>query len=173
MLPNLMFYFLAGVIIISATYTAFTNHLVHAAFSLLVTFFGLAGLYLYLAADFVGLTQVLIYVGGILVLFLFGIMLTHHPEGGPWESTRQWWLGLITLAGLGALMIPAVYQTPWPIVADLADKTVESTISPIAVDLLTKYLVPFEVASLLLLVALIGAVVIARGEPRAQQSSRE
>lgn len=164
-IPDFFFYFLAGVVIASALFTAFTRNLIHAAFSLLMTFLGLACLYLYLGADFVGLAQVLIYVGGILVLLLFGVMLTHDPSSVEQKDTRQFWTGLLMVTALGALLIAVVIQTPWPTLSPGELPEATSNISAIAQQLLTTYLLPFEIASILLLVALIGAVVVARGEP--------
>lgn len=164
-LPGGLFYFLTGIVVASALFTAFTRNLVHAAFSLLLTFLGLACLYLYLGADFVGLAQVLVYVGGILVLLLFGVMLTNDPASVEEKDTRQFWTGLLISVGLGAVLITIVMQTPWPVLAPSELPEAESTLSFIATGLLTTYLLPFEIASVLLLIALIGAVVIARGEP--------
>ena len=164
LLPDLIFYAMAGVVLGSALYTALTRNLVRAAFSLMFTFFGMACLYLYLGADFVGIAQVIIYVGGILVLLLFGVMLTGQPTEGDTVQTRQLKGGTLVLVMLLAALAPVIFLTPWAVTDTPAAPSGESTIAPIASQLLTTYLVPFEVASLLLLVALVGAVVIARGE---------
>lgn len=173
LLPSLLFYVFAGAVIGSAAFTAFTSNLVHAAFSLLFTFFGLACLYLYLGADFVGLSQIVIYVGGILVLLLFGVMFTGHLSASVVKQTLNFKTGLVLLIVLFVLMLPVAFRTAWP-VAQAADlPQTKSTISEIANLLLTQYLLPFEVASLLLLVALIGAVVIARGEQKEDETDAE
>ncbi len=170
-LHSLVFYGLAGIVLASAFFTAFSSNLVHAAFSLLFTFFGLACLYIQLGADFVGVSQVLIYVGGILVLLLFGVMFTGSLAGGSVRQTIQYKWGIGFLVLLMLLLLPIVYVTPWFSMADPQGKSLESTISAIGKLLLTDYLLPFEIASLLLLVALIGAVVIARGEPKVREES--
>lgn len=180
LLPNLIFYCLAVIILVSAAFTAFASNLVHAAFSLLFTFFGVAALYLYLSADFVGVSQVIIYVGGILVLLLFGVMFTGSQPGGNIRQTLQTKRGIFLLVLMFCMLIPVVFITPWPGIAEGGTNTIiESsntavgTVADIGKMLLTKYLLPFEIASLLLLVALIGAVVIARGEPTAQPDMEE
>lgn len=169
-LPSLVFYALAGVVAGSAAFAAFTSNLVHAVFSLLFTFFGLAGIYLYLGADFVGLSQVLIYVGGILVLLLFGVMFTGEAAEGR-RQTLNFKTGLVVMALLFVAMLPIAFKTVWPLAPAGALPQAESTISEIATLLLTRYLIPFEAASLLLLVALIGALVIARGEQKDDSQS--
>lgn len=166
LLSNLMFYFLAAVVIGSAAYTAFSNRLVHAAFSLLFTFFGLACLYISLGADFVGISQVIVYVGGILVLLLFGVMFTQQVEGGDEKQTMQWKWGIAFLVLFFLVLLPVIFVTPWPVMQDAAAKVPSSTIVNVGKLLLTKYFLPFEIASLLLLIALIGAVVIAKGEAK-------
>ncbi len=174
LLHSLVFYVLAFIVLASAAYTAFSPHLVRAAFSLLFTFFALAGLYIYLGADFVGISQVIIYVGGILVLLLFGVMFTVNLSGaGTEKQTLQVKWGILFLILLLVLLLPIAFTTPWQVMPNPETKSIESTVSPVGVGLLTKYLLPFEIASLLLLIALIGAVIIARGEPKVRQESTE
>jgi NADH-quinone oxidoreductase subunit J len=172
-LHSLLFYVFAIIVLGSAVFTAFSPNLVHAAFSLLFTFFGLACMYILAGADFVGISQIIIYVGGILVLLLFGVMFTGRQEGGSErKQTIQMKRGLLLLAGLLLMMIPMIFMTDWNVMLNPAEKTLESTITPVGVGLLTTYLLPFEIASLLLLIALIGAVVIARGEPKAGETEQ-
>ena len=78
---DIIFYFFAFITIVSAAIVVFSRNIIHSAFSLMFTFFGVAGLYVMLNADFIAVTQVLIYVGGILVLILFGVMLTTKVIG--------------------------------------------------------------------------------------------
>ncbi len=173
LLPNLIFYVFAFIVLVSAVYTAFAPKLVHAAFSLLFTFLGLACIYIYLGADFVGITQIVIYVGGILVLLLFGVMFTAQESSQVIKQTLHFKWGIALLVLLFCLMIPAMMMTPWPVMDEPNEATLESTIFPVGEMLLTKYLLPFEIASLLLLIALIGAVVIARGEPKTPVEEEE
>lgn len=165
-LPSLVFWVLAVVTVGSAMITAFARTLMYAGFALLFTFLGVVGLYLYLNADFLGVAQLVIYVGGILVLLLFGVMFTHG--GGlrkqPGRRAMQ-----IPSAAIGTMivfivLVHVVLYTPWPTYT--AARAPQPTTRIIGELLLTKYLLPFEVASMLLLVALVGAMVIARGEAR-------
>ncbi|MBD3268224.1 NADH-quinone oxidoreductase subunit J, partial [bacterium] len=123
-------------------------------------------LYIYLGADFVGISQVIIYVGGILVLLLFGVMFTRNMGRSLIKQTLQMKHGVAFLIFLFIGLLPVIYVTPWPILDDVSQKPIESTISAIGEMLLTKYLLPFEIASLLLLIALVGAMVLARTEPK-------
>ena len=146
--------------IISASIVVLSNNLIYSAVSLLFTLLGIAGLYVFLWADFIAITQILIYVGGILVLIIFGIMLTHRiTDVTLSQSSNQQMLGggiiLIIFLGLSFMML----NTPW-----FQDTAVEpqETINQIGYLLMIDYLLPFEVASILLLVALIGAALLSR-----------
>jgi len=147
--------------IIPSFWVAFSNDIVHAAFSLLFTFFGVAGLYVLLGADFIGVVQVIIYIGGILVLIIFGVMMTERGKmlrltvklpGRIFAAL----LSLIILVGL----FLAIIRTPWPIAASPAQPV--PTSAAIGELILGKYLIPFEVVALLLLASLVGAVLIVR-----------
>ena len=157
---NLIFWFIALMTIISASIVVLSNNLIYSAVSLLFTLLGIAGLYVFLWADFIAITQILIYVGGILVLIIFGIMLTHRiTDVTLSQSSNQQILGggiiLIIFLGLSFMML----NTPW-----FQDTAVEpqETINQIGYLLMIDYLLPFEVASILLLVALIGAALLSR-----------
>ena len=147
--------------IIPSFWVAFSNDIVHAAFSLLFTFFGIAGLYVLLGADFIGVVQVIIYIGGILVLIIFGVMMTER--GKMLQMSIQLpgkifaaLLSLIITAGL----FLAVIRTAWPIVPTPAAPG--PTSAAMGELILSKYLIPFEVVALLLLASLVGAVLIVR-----------
>jgi NADH-quinone oxidoreductase subunit J len=161
MLLAIIFTIFAAIIIISASMVVFSQNIVYSAFSLLFTFFGIAGLYVLLAADFLAATQLLIYVGGILVLLLFGVMLTHkiHEINLSNESMRLAPAAIVVLSFLGLLSI-VVYRTQWPTVP-VPELT--PTTARIGTLFMTDYLLPFEIASLVLLTALVGAVFMARG----------
>lgn len=157
---NLIFWFIALMTVISASIVVLSNNLIYSAVSLLFTLLGIAGLYVFLWADFIAITQILIYVGGILVLIIFGIMLTHRiTDVTLSQSSNQQMLGggiiLIIFLGLSYMML----NTPW-----FQDTAVEpqETINQIGYLLMIDYLLPFEVASILLLVALIGAALLSR-----------
>lgn len=140
-----------------------SRNIMHAAFSLLFTFFGVAGLYVLLHADFLAITQIMIYIGGILVLIIFGVMLTTRITGVDVKSGRTGKLQLgLTAAlsvALAAVLVKIFLSTQWHI-APAAN--VDTTAELIGNALLTKYLIAFEAASILLLVAIVGAAFIAR-----------
>ncbi|MBM3287161.1 MAG: NADH-quinone oxidoreductase subunit J [Candidatus Eisenbacteria bacterium] len=148
----------------AAIVVAFARAIIYSVFALLFAFMGVAGLYVLLHADFLAATQVMIYVGGILVLLLFGVMLTHKivdvEFGSP--SFQRLPAGLICL-GMLALLLVIVYTTPWPI-RPLAPGG--PTTQQIGRYLMTDFLLPFEVISVLLFAVLVGAAAMARGEAR-------
>ena len=158
----IVFYLLAGVTVLSAAGVAFSNNIVYSAFALMGTLLGAAGLFVLLAADFVAVIQVLIYVGGILVLMLFAVMLTHRVADVR-ISNRSFgrWPTLAIIAVVGAVMGRALAITNWH-QADLNTPT--PTTYGIGDGLLTGYVLPFELASVVLLAALVGAVVLSRKE---------
>jgi NADH-quinone oxidoreductase subunit J len=142
----------AAVVVVSRT-------LIYSAFALLFTFFGVAGLYVLLGADFLAATQLLIYVGGILVLLLFGVMLTHKIYDLDLRTgTTQLAPGLIVAAGLFVILAYAAVNTEWMGVP----RPPAPTTGEIGRLFLGEYLLPFEAASVLLLVALMGAAMIVR-----------
>ena len=156
----LLFIALCGLIIGSAFMVVTSPNLVHSAVSLLFTFFGVAAIYIYLYADFIAATQVVVYVGGILVLIIFGVMLTNKIENATITSkTHNKIPGVIFSGLLLLLQFYAIFNTNW-LVNENAAK--DSTIVDIGELLLGKYLLPFEVVSILLLAALIGAAMLSR-----------
>lgn len=161
-LGGLIFYLVAAVTLISAAGVAISPNIVYAAFSLLGTFMGVAGLYVMLAADFVAVIQVLVYVGGILVLMIFAVMLTHRIAD-PRISNRSVGRlpGFVIVAAVAAVMIKAVLTTTWH---TITPGTPLPTTYGIGDAFLGEYILPFEVASVVLLAALIGAVVLSRKE---------
>lgn len=148
--------------LVSAAVVAFARRIVYSAFALLFTFFGVAGLYVLLSADFIAATQVMIYVGGILVLLLFGVMLTHKISSVDLKSPsfQRGPAAVICLILLGLLLV-VIYRTPWP-VRPLAPAA--PTVRTIGRLLMTDFLLPFELISVLLFAVLIGAALTARGE---------
>jgi NADH:ubiquinone oxidoreductase subunit 6 (subunit J) len=161
---TIIFYILAAMTIISAVIVAFTNKIIYAAFALLFTLFGFATLYVYLSADFIAVSQVLIYVGGILLLILFGVMLTTKIYDVSIQSERNPILPSI-ITGLGATGVIGyvIFNTPWNAVVE---KEFTSIAPDIGNAIMGKFLLPFEVASILLLGALIGSVLLARSEEK-------
>ncbi len=136
-----------------------------AALWMIAVFGGVATLFILMGAGFLGVVQILIYIGAIAVLILFAIMLTPRVMGDPDAPryNRQWPLVAVMTTGLAAVLTVLVLRTDWPLAQEGTP-----VITGFAVELgkgfMTTYILPFEVASVLLLVALIGAIVIAREE---------
>jgi NADH-quinone oxidoreductase subunit J len=155
-----VFYVLAAITVGSAAVVVLARSLIYSAFALLFTFVGVAGLYLLLGADFLAASQLLIYVGGILVLLLFGVMLTHKLYDLDLRSeVTQFLPGIIVAAGLFAVLVATALRTRW---AAGAGRAPAPTTAEIGRLFLSQYLLPFEAASILLLVALMGAAMIVR-----------
>ncbi len=156
---QILFVIAAVVTVVSAAIVVFSGRILHSAFALLFTFCGVAALYVFLFADFLAVTQILIYVGGILILIIFGLLLTQRVMDLRFIDQSHQRIGSVLLAAVfAAALIAVVVGTPWRIASQSDAPTVEI----IGVSMLTQYLVPFEMASMLLLVALIGAVWLAR-----------
>ncbi len=164
---EIAFYAFAALTVGSAIFAATSRRIVHAAFALMATFFGVAGIYGVLGSDFLAVTQVIVYVGGILVLIVFGVLLTDRvPEEYKVVKPRRW-LPAVVAAGLAFVaLVGAVTSSPWPHVPKGALPAPTSNVAAIGKSLLTDYLVPFEFASILLLVVLVGAARMARGGTR-------
>ena len=159
-LYDIIFYIFAILTIVSAGLVVFSKNIVYSAFSLLVTFFSVAGIYVLLNADFIAITQLLIYVGGILVLLLFGVMLTTNATNVDLNTqTLKAIPATIIAAVVAALLVSTVISTKWK-TNDTPPLT--NTVKGLGELLLTKYLLPFEIASIVLLIAIIGAAFLAR-----------
>ena len=160
-LYDIIFYFFAVITIVSGAIVVFSRNIVYSAFSLLFTFFGVVGLYVLLNADFLAVTQLLIYVGGILVLLLFGVMLTNKVVNVEIKTgTMQTLPASLIVAMLAGSLCGVFYITDWKIMPGLAEP--QATTDTLGRMFLTTYLLPFEIASIVLLVALLGAAMIAR-----------
>lgn len=160
------FYLIALMTAVSAFVVVLSRNILRSVFALLFTLFGIAGLFLFLHADFLAATQVLIYVGGVLVLLLFGIMLTQKMvEANVRSGTIQFTPALLAMGILFMFLLFVIFQTPWNTrgTPDM-DQTQFGigTTAGIGTLLMTEWLLPFEMASILLLAALVGAVSIAR-----------
>lgn len=134
-----------------------TRNVVHAALALLVSLLAVAGVYLILFAEFLALVQVLIYGGAIIIVLLFAIMLTRTAEYPRITDNRQWPLAIVA-----ALATLAVLGASFWIRGETSTGPHAPALGELANSLFTRWAIPFEVASLVLLVALIGAIVIAR-----------
>ena len=144
-----------------------TRNVVHAALFLLVSLVAVAGLYLVLLAEFLALVQVLIYGGAIIIVLLFAIMLTRSAEYPRINDNRQWPLAAVAALGLLGVLMAAFMARPLP---DMVKEThVQSpAFADLGNSLFTRWAIPFEVASLVLLVALVGAIIIARDSGEAE-----
>jgi NADH:ubiquinone oxidoreductase subunit 6 (subunit J) len=157
-----IFWVLATITVGSAAVVVLARSLIYSAFALLFTFFGVAGLYVLLGADFLAATQLLIYVGGILVLLLFGVMLTHKLYDLNLKTEFNQFLPALIVCGVGGfylLVWRILRHTQW---ATNPARAPAATTEQIGRAFLGDYLLPFEAASLLLLIALIGAAMIVR-----------
>ena len=173
-LNEVVFWVLAVVSVGSAAMILLSPWIVHMAFWLLASLAGFAGLYLHLGADFLGFAQVLVYIGGILILFLFGVMLTQKADV-PVHKPISWRIilpgivvGIVLQCMLVVLMVGngwkelppdqvGVLMGPAPL-----EKLVDPTSEEIGIRFMSRFILPFEVVSVLLLVAMIGATYIAR-----------
>ncbi len=154
------FFVLAAVTLVGGILVATVRNIMHAALALIVCFFGVAGIYVLLEAGFVAVVQVLVYVGAIAVLILFAVMLTRGLMTRTLPAENGQWIGAAGIAlFLFAALFFVVIGTNWPI----SPAQISGDMIPqIGTELVGTYVLPFEIASLLLLAALIGAIVIAR-----------
>lgn len=159
-LYDIIFYLFAIITIVSAVIVVNSKNIVHAAFSLLLTFFGVSGIYVLLGADFLAVVQIMVYVGGILILLLFGVMLTNKIVSVDIRSgSVQIIPAIIGLGAFAAILFSIMTSTNWK--SEKFD--IPATTSVQLGDLLlNEYVLIFELLGILLLVALIGAASIAR-----------
>lgn len=164
-LLDTVFYFFALVTVVSAGIVVFSRNIIYSAFSLLFTFFGVVGLYVLLGADFLAVTQLLIYVGGILVLLLFGVMLTNKVVNVEMKTgTLQTAPAAVIVALMAGTLCGVFWITDWKVVH--GESNLSTTAYSLGEMFMTTYVLPFEVASVVLLVALLGAAMIARREKK-------
>jgi NADH-quinone oxidoreductase subunit J len=156
-----MFWLLAIITLGSAILMVMNKNIFHSALFMVVTFIGVAAMYLMLQADFMAAVQILVYGGAIAIFIVFGIMLTVRGE----MKQTNLFSGNVIGAGIVSLILIVinalmVIMTKWPVSSAAPP---EETVDQIAELMLTKFVVPFEVVAVLLLVALLGAVIIAKG----------
>jgi NADH-quinone oxidoreductase subunit J len=158
---NAFFAVIAAVAIVAAIRMVTTSNVVHAALYLLVVLSAVAGVYVILGAEFVAVTQVLVYLGAIMVLLLFGVMLTRARIGTETDlDHEQRWIAGLVAAGMLAVMSYSLWE-------GFRDDKLPASMAPqrtqaVSDEIFSTYIVPFEALSVLLLAALIGAVVVAR-----------
>ena len=163
---NIFFYVIAAVMVGAAIVVVTNRNVVRSALALIVVFAGVAAQFIILAAEFVAVTQVLVYIGAIMVLMLFGIMLTRSKIGSDSEATNDHrWVGLVTalllLGVMGYSVIDYFGDDPLPAERQIAEVDGSNT-STVSDAIFGQHLIPFEAISVLLLAALVGAIVIAR-----------
>ena len=159
-MDNVAFGLIVALTLGSAFVVVLSQQLLYSAIALLFTLFGIAGLYIFMWADFMAGVQIIVYTGGILVLLIFGIMLTNKISSVNISHTSlQKSVGAVIALGVLGLLIPMILNTSW---YQLSSKEPSQTADSIGRLLMMEYLLPFEVASLLLLGALIGAAMLSR-----------
>jgi NADH-quinone oxidoreductase subunit J len=162
-LRYIVFFILTVMTLGGALGVVLSRNLFHSALLLILSFAGVVGYYVLLDAGFLAAVQLLIYIGAIAILILFAIMLTRGLMAKHQSQRNQQWL----IAALVALLIFVVLavvllQVEWPVASEQALASPNVSVSQLGQELLGPYVIPFEVASVLLLVALIGAVILAR-----------
>ena len=159
---NIAFGIIVAIMGYAALRVVSTKNVVHAALYLMVVLASVAALFLLLGAEFLGITQVLIYIGAIIVLFLFGIMLTGARVGKEKILSHKNKIPALIAATLIAAV--SIYSAIDYFGADKFQENTRTTTREVSNSIFSQYIVPFEVISVLLLAALIGAIVVARRE---------
>ena len=159
MTGDLIFILLALLTIVPAIWVVFSPNIVHAGFALLFTLLGVAGMYAYLGADFIAITQLMVYVGGVLVLVLFTVMMTRVPHG---DKRRRGLDRYVPPAIFAALVFAVLYKVVTAVSWNGSAEASSATIAEIGTNLMTSYIFPFEYVSLVLLAAMIGAAILIR-----------
>lgn len=176
-----LFYILAALAILSGVYVVSGQHLIRSVFMFFVTLFAVAGLYIFALADFIALTQIVIYVGGVLVLLLFVFMLSSKNTLDGLDSLKQEALSanrfpavilcLVLVSVISYIILQVDFESLSWIQQAYADNNVktpaEANVTNIGINLMSKYLLPFELISIFLLMVLIGAAHLARKESQA------
>ena len=177
MLDSVLFYFFGGVAVVGAALMVTSRNAIHSAVFLITTLLATAGIFLQLGAEFLFIAQVILYVGGIMVLFIFVIMLVRLDVAVQHIRFRMKSLVVMTVIGVLAAEAGAIiyYARALPgqglFIQNMApaDKLAPNS-EKLAESLFNSYLLPFEIASVLLLVAMVGAVVMAKSKNRTEES---
>jgi NADH-quinone oxidoreductase subunit J len=158
---QIAFGIIAALMVLGALRVVTTNNVVHAALWLVLVLAGAAALYIVLVAEFVAITQVLVYVGAVMVLFIFGTMLTRAQIGRESDlNNRGWPIGLVVAAILLGTLVYVLHDTYHD--QELPDDPAIQSVQSISDAIFGPYLIPFWGLSFVLLAAMIGAIVIAR-----------
>ena len=176
-IEQIVFYFFAASVLLSAFFVVFLKNMVRSIFLFFVTLFSMAGLFVFALADFIAVTQLIVYVGGMLVLMIFAFLLSSKTILNRSEEKPSSLLGLHHIPGLliallfFLILFITIYQAnpnqlSWVKNAENVIKVSDNTIHYIGVNLMTRYLIPFEIISVVLMMALIGASHLARREKK-------
>lgn len=159
---DFIFYLFAAITVLSAFFVVTNRNIVYSAFFLLFTFFGVAGIYVLLGADFVAIVQLIVYVGGILILLLFGVMLTNKITNVEIKTgTINIYPAVIGVGLLSGSLLAALITSNWK---TFPTEAPQPTTTALGTMLLQEYALIFELLGIILLIALIGAASIARRE---------
>ncbi|WCK54334.1 NADH-quinone oxidoreductase subunit J [Aneurinibacillus sp. Ricciae_BoGa-3] len=156
------FFLLALIAMGGSVFMISSTKVVHMVVSLAFTFLSIAGLYIMLEAEFVGMVQILVYSGAISILMLFGIMLTRHDQEEVPAKRGRKFIAFVAAAVFFGFVFWGIQNTNWT--SQAKDYTTQNNVKEIGIQLYTQYTIPFEIVSVLLLVALIGAIILAKKE---------
>ena len=162
----IIFYFLAAITLSTAFLTIYSRNPIHSAIYLVICFFSIAGHYLLFNAQFLALVHIIVYSGAIMVLFLFTIMLMNLNKEDEVHKPRITRFGAVVVMSVTCLVLLAIFVNSNPIVANEYDSNGNDfqSIKALGKVLLNEYMVPFEYASVLLLTAMIGTVLLSKKE---------
>jgi NADH-quinone oxidoreductase subunit J len=170
---NVAFILIAAVTLGSAIAAMSLRNLVHCALCTVLTFAGLAAMYLQLNAQFVGFAQILVYVGAVAILILFAVLLTRNSETQPNAriASPSWVIGILVALSVSGTLIYSVIKSTQ--LARALSPAPDATVKKIGEQLMTNYVLPLEVIALLLTAAMIGAVIIAMREKDSKLSNHQ
>lgn len=168
-MQTILLYIFIGITTLSALCIALTRNLMYAILGLFLVLFGVAAIFVFAQAEFLAVSQLIVYVGGILILMVFGVMLTQRKiDESPRTDFIQIIPSIITVFIVGAGFVYMIGENNWDLLAQnhatISNISYFNNIQIIGKETLTTYLVPFEAVSVLLLMAMIGAIYIARKE---------
>ena len=158
-MPDITFTIIALCVCVFACLTVLSRHIFHSAVWLSMCLLSVAGIYFYLDAQFVGVIQILVFIGGVITLFIFAIKLTAHIDD---HSIKQFNKQIIpsSLVAIGffVFLIQTITRSPWAV----SEPAPSLTLKDLGISLMTTYLLPFELISLVLLAVMVGAIIIGK-----------
>lgn len=158
---NSLFFVFAAMVCLPLIYLIFTKNIIRAAFAFTMSLLGMAALYVLLSADFMAVVQIMIYAGGIVILLIFGVMLTERTQkAGVYTEHHQLFSGIIVSSGLMFFLVSSIMKSGQIWVSGA--KEIENQTRQIGVLYLTDHLIAFELIAFLLLVALVGAAYLSK-----------